>query len=156
MKVREVIAFKNYFEDFLSEQPIKVQDKIFKIIEAIETLERVPSNYLKHLTGTEGLYEARIQLGSNIWRVFCFFDGEKLVVLMNGFQKKTQKTPKNQIEKALKIMAEYYEQKKSKVMETKSWKNIKDDVYGKVGTERRDELERDYESFKIGLLLKKA
>ena len=70
MKVREVIAFKNYFEDFLSEQPIKVQDKIFKIIEAIETLERLPSNYLKHVTGTEGLYEARIQLGSNIWRVF--------------------------------------------------------------------------------------
>jgi hypothetical protein len=73
MKVREVIAFKNYFEDFLSEQPIKVQDKIFKIIEAIETLERVPSNYLKHLTGTEGLYEARIQLGSNMWRVFLLF-----------------------------------------------------------------------------------
>ena len=111
MRVREVIAFKNYFEDFLLDQPKKVQDKIFKIIEAIETLERVPSNYLKHLTGTDGLYEARIQLGSNIWRVFCFFDGDKLVVLMNGFQKKTQKTPKNQIEKALSIMAEYYEQK---------------------------------------------
>ncbi|WP_293956153.1 MULTISPECIES: type II toxin-antitoxin system RelE/ParE family toxin [unclassified Sphingobacterium] len=73
MRVREVIAFKNYFEDFLLDQPQKVQDKIFKIIEAIETLERVPSNYLKHLTGTDGLYEARIQLGSNIWRVFCFF-----------------------------------------------------------------------------------
>jgi len=111
MRVREVIAFKNYFEDFLLDQPQKVQDKIFKIIEAIETLERVPSNYLKHLTGTDGLYEARIQLGSNIWRVFCFFDGDKLVVLMNGFQKKTQKTPKNQIDKALSIMAEYYEQK---------------------------------------------
>ena len=111
MKVREVIAFKNYFEKFLSEQTIKVQDKIYKIIEAIETLERVPSNYLKHIVGTDGLYEARIQLGTNIWRVFCFFDGEKLVVLMNGFQKKTQKTPKNEIEKALKIMAEYYEQK---------------------------------------------
>ncbi|QIH35314.1 type II toxin-antitoxin system RelE/ParE family toxin [Sphingobacterium sp. DR205] len=111
MRVREVIAFKNYFEDFLLDQPQKVQDKIFKIIEAIETLERVPSNYLKHLTGTDGLYEARIRLGSNIWRVFCFFDGDKLVILMNGFQKKTQKTPKNQIEKALSIMAEYYEQK---------------------------------------------
>jgi len=111
VKVREVIAFKNYFERFLLEQPKKVQDKIFKIIEAIETLERVPSNYLKHLTGTDGLYEARIQLGSNIWRVFCFSDGEKLVVLINGFQKKTQKTPKNEIEKALKVMAEYYEQK---------------------------------------------
>ncbi|MBS1572635.1 MAG: type II toxin-antitoxin system RelE/ParE family toxin [Bacteroidetes bacterium] len=112
MKVREVIAFKNYFEEFLMEQPKKVQDKIFKIIEAIETLERVPSNYLKHLTGTDGLYEARIQLGTNIWRVFCFFDGEKLVVLMNGFQKKTQKTPKNEIEKAIKIMNDYYNQKR--------------------------------------------
>ncbi len=111
MKVREVIAFKDYFEKFLSKQPKKVQDKIFKIIEAIETLERVPSNYLKHLTGTNGLYETRIKLGSNIWRVFCFFDGDRLVVLMNGFQKKTQKTPKNEIEKALKIMAEYYKQK---------------------------------------------
>lgn len=111
MKVRKVIAFRNYFENFLLEQPKKVQDKIFKIIEAIETLERVPSNYLKHLSDTDGLYEARIQLGSNIWRVFCFFDGDKLVVLINGFQKKTQKTPRNQIEKALKIMTEYYEQK---------------------------------------------
>ena len=111
MRVREVIAFKNYFEDFLLEQPQKVQDKIFKIIEAIETLERVPKNYLKHLTGTDDLYEARIQLGSNIWRVLCFFDGDRLVVLMNGFQKKTQKTPKNEIEKASKIMIEYYEQK---------------------------------------------
>ena len=111
MKIREVIAYKNYFEDFLLEQPQKVQDKIFKIIGAIETLERVPSNYLKAIEGTSGLYEARIQLASNIWRVFCFFDGNKLVVLMNGFQKKTQKTPKNEIEKALKIMAEYYEQK---------------------------------------------
>lgn len=111
MKIREVIAFKNYFEDFLKRQPKKVQDKIFKIIEAIETLERVPSNYLKHLVGSEGLYEARIQLGPNIWRVFCFFDGQKLVVLMNGFQKKTQKTPKTEIKKARKIMIEYYEQK---------------------------------------------
>ncbi len=111
MKVREVIAFKNYFEGFLLEQPKKVQDKIFKIIEAIETLERVPSSYLKYLVETDGLYEARIQLGSNIWRVFCFFDGDRLVVLMNGFQKKTQKTPKNEILKALKIRNEYYEQK---------------------------------------------
>ncbi len=112
MKVREVIAFKNYFVNFLSEQPKKVQDKIFKIIQAVETMERVPSNYLKHLTGTDGLYEARIQLGSDIWRVFCFFDGDKLVILMNGFQKKTQKTPRSEIEKAMKIRVEYHEQKR--------------------------------------------
>ena len=111
MKVREVIAYKSYFEDFLKEQPQKVQDKIFKIIEAIETLERVPSSYLKHLEGTNGLYEARIQLTSNIWRVFCFFDNGKLVVLLNGFQKKTQKTPKNEIEKALRLMEMYFNDK---------------------------------------------
>jgi phage-related protein len=111
MKVSQVIAYKNYFEDFLKSQPQKVQDKIYKIIEAIETLERVPSNYLKHIESTNGLYEARIQLASNIWRVFCFFDNGNLVILLNGFQKKTQKTPKNEIEKALRLMELYYNDK---------------------------------------------
>ena len=110
-KIREVISYKNYFEDFLKEQPQKVQDKIFKIIEAIETLERVPTNYLKSMEGTKGLYEARIQLGTNIWRVFCFFDNGKLVILLNGFRKKSQKTPREAIAKAISLMKEYYEQK---------------------------------------------
>ena len=111
-KIREVITYKNYFVDFLTKQPIKVQNKIFKIIEAIETLERIPTTYLKLLSGTNGLYEARIQLGTDIWRVFCFFDKGKLVILLNGFQKKTQKTPKNEIEKAINLMKEYYESRK--------------------------------------------
>ena len=111
MKIRNVVAYKNYFEDFILSQPKKVQDKIFKIIEAIEFLERIPSNYLKFIVGTNGLYEARIQLASNIWRIFCFFDGENLVVLLNGFQKKTQKTPKNEIDKAIKLMEEYHNEK---------------------------------------------
>lgn len=110
--MREVIAYKNYFEDFLLVQPQKVQDKIFKIIEAIETFERVPANYLKAMEGSNGLYEARIQLASNIWRVFCFFDQGKLVILLNGFQKKTQKTPTKELEKALRLMKEYYSEKK--------------------------------------------
>jgi len=71
-KIREIIAYKNYFEDFLTTQPIKVQNKIFKILEAIETLERIPTTYLKQIVGSSGLYEARIQLGSDIWRVFFF------------------------------------------------------------------------------------
>jgi phage-related protein len=111
-RVREVVEFENHFSEFLKKQPIKVQNKLFKIIESIETLERVPSNYLKMLVGTNGLYEARIQLGSDIWRVFCFFDNGKLVVLLNGFIKKTQKTPKNEIEKALRLMQKYYGTKK--------------------------------------------
>lgn len=108
-KIREIVAYKQYFEEFLAEQPRKVQDKIFKVLEAIETLERIPSNYLKHIEGNTGLYEARIQLGDNIWRVFCFFDKGKLVILLNGFQKKTKKTPKKEIEMALQLMKEYYE-----------------------------------------------
>jgi len=111
-KIREIIAYKNYFEDFLKSQPVKVQNKIFKIIEAIETLERIPTTYLKLISGTNGLYEARIQLGSDIWRVFCFFDKGRLVILLNGFQKKTEKTPKNEIDKAISLMNEYYESRK--------------------------------------------
>jgi phage-related protein len=97
--------------EFLKNQPTKVQDKIFKIIEAIEILEPIPSQYLKHLENTDGLYEARIKLGSNIWRVFCSFDKGKLVILLNGFQKKIQKTPKNEIERALILKSEYYKNK---------------------------------------------
>ena len=110
-KIREVVAYKNYFEEFLNEQNKKVQDKIFRVIEVIETIEYVPERYLKHLKGTKGLYEARIQLGSNIWRVFCFFDKGRLVILLNGFQKKTQKTPKREIDKALGLMKQYYDEK---------------------------------------------
>ena len=114
-KIREVVAYKEHFENFLKKQPIKVQNKIFKIIEAIETLERIPANYLKPITGTKGLYEARISLSSNIWRVFCFFDKGRLVILLNGFTKKKQKTPKREIEKALRLMNDYFNDKKEEI-----------------------------------------
>lgn len=110
-RVRSVIAYKHYFEEFLFAQPKKAQDKIFKVVEIIETYERIPTTYLKAITGTDGLFEARIKLGSNIWRVFCFFDKGILVILLNGFAKKTQKTPKKEIDKAVRLMAEYYENK---------------------------------------------
>ncbi len=107
-RVREVVAFEDHFSTFLKKQTPKVQDKIFKIIEAIETLERIPKNYLKAIHGSRGLYEARIQLGNDIWRVFCFFDEGNLVILLNGFTKKTQKTPRNELETALKLMHKYH------------------------------------------------
>ena len=113
-KVRTVIAYENHFKDFLLKQPEKVQNKIFKVIEAIETIEMVPSKYLKHLSGTDGLYEARIKLASDIWRVFCFFDKGKLVILLNGFTKKSQKTPRKEISKALRLKEKYYNEKKTK------------------------------------------
>lgn len=111
MKVRNVIAYKHYFIDFVKSLSEKMQDKIIKTIEYIEILQMVPEKYLKHIEGTKGLYEIRAKFSSDIVRVFCFFDGEKLVVLLSGFQKKTQKTPKNEIDKALKLMQEYFNEK---------------------------------------------
>ena len=110
-KIREIVYYGPDFRNFLFSQSEKVQNKIFKVLEAIETIERIPKQYLKHLAGTDGLYEARIQLGSNIWRVFCFFDDARLVILLNGFQKKTQQTPKKEIKRAIKLMRQYYEHK---------------------------------------------
>ena len=111
-KYRTIITYKNYFEEFLIKQGQKVKEKIVWTFLLIQEVQQVPETYLKHLEGTDGLYEIRIQLASDIFRIFCFFDEGKLVVLANGFQKKTQKTPRQEIAKALKIMEEYYKNKK--------------------------------------------
>ena len=71
----------------------------------------MPETYLKYLEDTDALYEIRIQQSSDIFRVFCFFDAGKLIVLANGFQKKTQKTPPDEIKKALKIRKQYFDEK---------------------------------------------
>jgi phage-related protein len=110
-RFRKVEAYEHYFADFVSKQRQKVRDKIFWTLRLIEELERVPESYLKSFAGAEGLFEIRIKHGGDIFRIFCFFDEDKLVILMNGFQKKTQKTPKQEIEKALKIRDEYYAEK---------------------------------------------
>lgn len=106
-KYRTIIFYKDYFNEFFVKQRDKVKDKIIWTLELIEEFQRIPETYLKHIENTEGLFEIRIKQGSDIFRIFCFFDHGKLVVLANGFQKKTQKTPKKEIEKALKIKEEY-------------------------------------------------
>lgn len=111
MKYREVITYKDYFEEFFKKQSRKVQDKIIKVLDILETVERVPITYLKYIEGTNGLFEVRVQLGSDIFRIFCCFDGNMLVVLFSGFQKKTQKTPSKEIDRAVRIMNEYFNYK---------------------------------------------
>jgi phage-related protein len=111
-KIRTVTFYKDYFVEFFVKQREKVQDKITWTLELIEHLEKIPETYLKHLENTDGLYEIRVKQGSDIFRIFCFFDKEKLIVLANGFQKKEQKTPKKEIEKALKIKKEYESENK--------------------------------------------
>jgi phage-related protein len=111
MNYRTVIFYKTYFNDFFKKQSEKVRNKILWTLRLIQEIEKVPETYLKHLEGTDGLYEIRVQSGNDIFRIFCFFDAGNLVVAINGFQKKTQKTPKDEINKAIKIKKEYEKSK---------------------------------------------
>ena len=111
-RYRKITLFKNYFQDFFVKQRDKVRDKIIWTLELIEDVQKIPETYLKHIENTDGLYEIRVQQGRDIFRIFCFFDQGQLVILMNGFQKKTQKTPQKEIDKALKIKEEYEKSKK--------------------------------------------
>ena len=110
-KGREIIFHGSYFADFYLEQPSKVQVKIEYVLRIVRQVEIVSKKFLDHLTGTDGIYEIRVELESNIYRIFCCFDEGSLVVLFNGFHKKTQKTPKAEIEKAERLKQEYFELK---------------------------------------------
>jgi len=111
---RQIIFHDHYFQNFYLEQTWKVQEKIEYVFKIIRTVQNVPKKFLDHMTGTDGLYEIRVEFESNIYRIFCCFDKGNLVVLFNGFQKKTQKTPKKEIDLALKLKDEYFNSKKKK------------------------------------------
>jgi phage-related protein len=111
---RQIIFHGDYFTDFYNELDWKVKVKVTQVLELIKQVDRVPDKFLSPMTGYEGLFEVKIEYESNIYRVFCCFDEGKLVVLFNGFQKKTQKTPKKEIEKAMRLKKEYFELKKQR------------------------------------------
>jgi phage-related protein len=109
---RKIIFHKEYFLDFYRTLEDKVKTKIQYVFELIKQVDRVPDKFLAPISGYDGLFEIRIEYQSNIYRVFCCFDEGRIVVLFNGFQKKTQKTPKEEIERALRLKKEYFELKK--------------------------------------------
>lgn len=111
-KNRTIIFYKDYFEYFFVRQSTKVQDKIIWTFDLIEDLPRIPETYLKKIEDADGLYEIRVQFGTDIFRIFCFFDQGQLVVLANGYQKKSQTIPKQELAKALKIKKEYENEKR--------------------------------------------
>lgn len=108
---RKIIFYENHFIEFYQKQDIKVKGKIQYVFELIKQVDRVPDKFLKHLTGTDGLYEIRVEYQSNIYRIFCCFDEGQIVILFNGFQKKTQKTPQKEIDKAIRLMKDYFNTK---------------------------------------------
>lgn len=111
---RNIIFHKHYFVDFYVKQDENVQEKIEYVFRIIRNVQNVPKKFLEHLKGTDGLYEIRIEFESNIYRIFCCFDKGNLVVLFNAFHKKSQKTPKKEIELALKLKNEYFNSKEKK------------------------------------------
>lgn len=108
---RKIITYGGYFERFISRLSGKELKKLDYIISLLESEDRLPVKFIKFLR--DELYELRMEYSGNIYRVFFIFDEGKIVVLFNGFQKKSRKTPDNEIEKALKIKEAYYGDKQS-------------------------------------------
>lgn len=111
---RHITIYGEHFHDFYEKQDERVQTKIDYVFSVIQTVERIPQKFLKHIEGTDGLFEIRVEVGSNIFRIFCCFDRGDLVVLFNAFQKKSQRTPMKEIALAEKLRREYFASKVKK------------------------------------------
>ncbi len=112
--IRNIFYYKSYYLDFFNTLKPEVRKKFNWTLKLIATIDKIPIKFFKHLEGTSGLYEIRVEVGTDIYRVFSFFDKGKLIVLVNGFQKKTQKTPKSEIELAEKLKKQYFDEKEGK------------------------------------------
>lgn len=123
---RQISTYGKYFNEFYSKLDKDLQDKIDWVFELIKAVNQIPKKYFQHLESTDGVYEIRVEYESNIYRILCFFDEGNLIVLINSFQKKSQKTPKQEIELAKKLKKQYFIDKKLKVENEKgNRKNIK-------------------------------
>ncbi len=110
--MKRIIAYKNYFADFMRKLQRQEQEKIIRSIDLFKTEDRIPNHFVKYIR--DGVYEFRVTCGNNEFRIFFVYDGDTLVILFNCFKKKTQKTPEKEIKQALKLKKEYYEAKGNK------------------------------------------
>lgn len=108
---RQIFFFKHYFWNFYLSVDDSVKDKVDYVLRLVRTVDKIPIKFLKHVEGTDGLYEIRVEVGSNIYRIFCCFDSGNLVILFNGFHKKSKKTPPQEINLAAKLKRQYFEAK---------------------------------------------
>ncbi|MBU0488195.1 MAG: type II toxin-antitoxin system RelE/ParE family toxin [Bacteroidetes bacterium] len=111
---RKTLVYGTEFWAFYNSCSRKVQAKIDWVIGLVRTMKVMPEKFFKHIEGADGLFEIRVKSGSNIFRIFCFFDQGNLVILLNGFQKKTNKTPGNEITRAMRLKQRYYDERKGK------------------------------------------
>lgn len=110
--MRQVVVFEEHFKEFRRTLDRETLKKLYQVLTLIMTVEMVPIKFLKAIEGRMGLFEIRMDYGSNIYRIFCCFDEGNLVILFNGIRKKTQKTPKKQLDKAEALMKKYFELKR--------------------------------------------
>jgi len=108
---RELVFYKKQFLRFYTELPNSVQKKYDYVFVIIMQAEQIPIKFFEKLKDSNNLYEIRVESQSNIYRTFCCFDGNNLVILFNSFQKKSQKTPKKELQKADKLKKEYFDGK---------------------------------------------
>lgn len=111
--MKRIIAYKNYYADFMSKLSETERKKVQRALLLLETDDKIPFHYIKYIR--DGVYELRINCGNNEYRIFFIYDGKTIVVLFNCFKKKTQKTPKNEIDKAIILKNEYYETKQRNI-----------------------------------------
>ena len=111
--LRQIFYYDNYYLDFFVRLRPEVKKKFNWTLELIATVERIPKKYFQHITNSTGIYEIRVEVGSDIFRVFSFFDKGNLIILVNGFQKKTQKTPRKELELAEKLKKQYFDEQQN-------------------------------------------
>ncbi len=111
---RKIIFHKQYFLEFYADQTDDVRRKINQVLRLVQTQEHIPQKFFKPIETVSGLFEIRVEVANNIYRIFCCFDKGNLVVLFNGFQKKSQKTTSNQIARAERLKQEYFNEKEKK------------------------------------------
>lgn len=109
--IRDIFYYQNHYLEFFDTLKPEVKKKFNWTLQLIATIDKVPGKYFKHMTGSSGIYEIRVEVGSDIYRVFSFFDKGQLIILLNGFQKKTQKTPKNELQLAEELKKQYFNEK---------------------------------------------
>ena len=109
--VRIILLFGSNFEEFYNRQSNEARRKIDHVLKLIAHIEKVPKKFLKYVESTDGLYEIRISFGNATLRIFCFFDSERKLILLNGVVKKKEKLPKNELVLAEKCKKEYFNQK---------------------------------------------
>lgn len=110
--IRDILYYENHYLDFFEELKPEVKKKFNWTLQLIATIDRVPEKYFKHMTNSTGIYEVRVEVGSDIYRVFSFFDKGNLIILLNGFQKKMQKTPKSELDLAEKLKKQYFDEQR--------------------------------------------